>query len=204
MDQTPAGSQPVPLPPPVRSVPPPPPPPVTSDRWPTVEDVNAGTAGFDITEVQPDSSIVRSRWQANRLWSEDTFQTVRHQLARTAIAFLIALPAGLAVFLVWAAARSAFDERSLGGSIAHSLVRFMFVLLLFVITAMPAAFVLLRDGFASAREFVSGQRYRRILVTVYVAFPITAAIITFVVGNLLIVLLVLFALLILLMVTGGF
>lgn len=191
--------------------PPPPPPQPTSDRWPTVADATVADATFtgDITEDQPESSIVGSRWRANRLWlnrlwSEDTFQTVRHHLARTSLALLIALPVGLIVFLVWAAARSAFDDRDLASSIAHSLVRMMFVLVLFVIAATPAAYVLLRDGFGSAREFVGGQRYRRILITVYVAFPIVAAVITFIVGHLLVVLLVLFVLLILLLITGGF
>ena len=184
---------------------------MTSDRFPTVDDA-AGWSDVgpgadvtaDMTADQPESAVVGGRWQNDRLWSERTFQTVRHQLSRTALAFLIAAPVGLAVFVVWAVAHAAFDDRGLGDSIVHSLVRFVFVLLLFVVTATPAAFVLLRDGFASARSFVSGRRYRRILVAVYLAFPVAAAIITFVIGHLLIVLLVLFVLLILLLLTGGF
>ena len=112
---------------------------------------------------------------------------------------------GLAVFLCWALVRSLVDDdRSTGGSIAHSLVRFAFVLVLFIATALPATFVLLRDGAPAARELVARQRYRRTVIAVYLVFPIAAAVVAFVVGHLLIVLVVLLALLLLFLLTGGF
>jgi hypothetical protein len=210
------GGEPTPFDPPRRRPPPPPPPPpITSDRWPTVEDpagawwsgdptADAGpfvVHGPDDTVAQPDTSIRRRR---TGLVSEDTFEVVRRHLARCALASAVALAPATVVFLGWASLRFALDDRSYGDSLVRSLRQFWFVLVVFMLTIAPAAYVLIRDGAHRSVALVRSDRYRRLLIVVLVVMPVAAAVIAFVVGHLLLVALVLVALLVLLALNGGF
>ncbi|HRE01680.1 MAG TPA: hypothetical protein PLV68_10295, partial [Ilumatobacteraceae bacterium] len=64
----------------------------------------------DATAVQPFEHIDRGG-RPSRLISEETFQAIRRNLGRTALAVVMALPVGAVVFWGWASARAAFDDR---------------------------------------------------------------------------------------------
>lgn len=183
--------------------PPPPPPPVLSDRWPTIEITpTALTSLGDVTADQPESTIVRRRFRS-RLLSEDAFQQLRGHLATLGLALLSALPVGGLVFLVLAAVRFAFDDRTFWNSEAHSLAEFWYALLLFVVAAAPTTFVVLRRGFRAVAGFVVDRGYWKVLLTVYLVLPAAFVMIAFVAGHLIAVLIVLVLLLVLLAITGG-
>ena len=160
----------------------------------------------DRTTRQPTSSVRRPRLPSwwSRLRSEDAFQSLRGHLAALGRAMLLAAPAGVGVFFALGALRFAVDDRTLWDSVAHSIVQFWYVLLVFVVAAIPPALVLVRRGRHEAAAFITQRGYGTFLLAIYVVIPAVAAVVAFVLGHVLIVLLVLAVLLVILLHTGGF
>ena len=160
----------------------------------------------DGTARQPPSAVRRRRLPSwwSRLRSEDAFQSLRGHLAALGRAILLAAPAGMVVFFGLGALRFAVDDRTLWDSVAHSVVQFWYVLLVFVLVAIPPALMLVRRGQHEAAAFVTQRGYGTFLLAIYLVIPAIAAAVAFVLGHVLIVLLVLAVLFVILLHTGGF
>lgn len=160
----------------------------------------------DGTARQPPSAVrgrgPMSWW--SRLRSEDAFQSLRGHLATLGWATLLAAPTGAGMFFALGALRFAVDDRTLWDSVIHSIVQFWYVLLLFVLVAMPPALVLVRSGRHDAAAFVTERGYGKLLLAIYLVIPAIAALVAFVVGHVVIVLIVLAVLFVILIHTGGF
>lgn len=215
-------------PPPARPPPPPPPPPPTlsygtaDERWPTLAetrsltsvdipiDATTSNTPFDATEEQPDPAVRRrarplsSARPLSRYVTEESFQNLRGNLTALFVAGLLALPFALGAFLGVFAVRFAFDDRTFWNSQAHSLAQFWYALLLFVSSALPVTFILIRRGQREAVRFVVDRGYWKILFTVVVVLPLAVGLIAFVASHLVAVLIVIVILLILIAVGGGF
>jgi hypothetical protein len=83
-------------------------------------------------------------------------------------------------------------------------VQFWYVLVVFVLVAVPPALVLLRRGRHEAAAFVTERGYGTAMLAIYLVIPAIAALVAFVLGHVLIVLIVLAVLFVILLLTGGF
>lgn len=158
----------------------------------------------DMTDRQPASAIRLQPSRLGRLASEDAFQSLRGHLAALGWAALIAAPAGFAVFFALGALRFAVDDRSLWNSVVHSIVQFWYVLVVFVVVAIPPALVYVRRGRHVATAFVTERGYGRAMLAIYLVIPAIAALIAFVLGHVLVVLVLLAVVFVILLHTGGF
>ncbi len=138
------------------------------------------------------------------MFSEAGFQNVRSQLAIVGLATILAAPVAALVFFILASVGFAFDDRTFWNSQSHSLVRFWYALLLFVVAAAPPAFILLRRGPRAAAGFVIDRGYWKVLLTVFVILPAVVGVVAFVAGHVVAVLAVLAVLLVLFAIVGGF
>jgi len=207
MDMTPTGK--MPFDPPILAPPPPSTalPTLPSTLPPTVQALDPTgrvPLAFDATADQPTSAIVTRRFPGSRFFSEIAFQNLRSNLATVGLALLLAAPIAGLVFFAIASVRFAFDDRTFANSQSHSLAEFWYILLLFMIALAPVTFVLLRRSYDAAVGFVVDRGYWKVLLAVYVLFPLAAGIVAFVVGHFIAVLVVVALLLIVLSITGGF